>query len=114
MPYRPTAAHRKNIRGVIYPLTAAIAQRFGVRGDGAYPIGAFYTVNIDSTVWRAAGGIWYTPINPDDIEERNIRDEDIDLFILGIAQGQHTQLRSGKIVTWEAIPDAAASQLPTI
>ncbi len=85
---------------------------FGIRSDGAYPIGAFYTVNIDSRVWRHVEGVWYLPINPEDIESRNIRDDDIVQFITGITTGEDTRLRSGRTVTWEFIPVADASQLP--
>lgn len=112
MPFRPEARYRKNIRGVIYPLTAAVAQTYGVRDDGAYPIGAFYTVNIDSKIWLPAGGIWYRPIEPDKILSRDIRDEDTDIFIIGIATGDTTVLRSGKSIDWEQIPDTEAEKLP--
>jgi len=113
MPFRPTSIHRKNIKGVIYPLTAAIARMYGIRNDGAYPIGAFYTVNIDRMVWRYTGGIWYQPTNPESIENRIIREEDIELFFNGIANGEDVQLRSGTIITWEEIPEEQASLLPT-
>lgn len=112
MPHRPTARFRKNIRGVIYPLTAAIAACYGIRGDGAYPIGAFYNVNIDSDVWESLGGIWYRPYDNKKITERNIKAEAIELFINGINHGNNTILPSGKMVTWEEIPHSEASQLP--
>lgn len=114
MPFRPTPPHRRNVSGVIYPLTAAIARMFGIRQDGAYPIGAFYTVNIDTGVWIPAGGIWYLPRHPSDIEGRSVREEDIDNFLAGIASGRCIVLRSGKAVSWESIPAAAALQLPPI
>ncbi|MBL8442879.1 MAG: hypothetical protein JNK52_02415 [Zoogloeaceae bacterium] len=113
MPYRPTAIFRKNIRGVIYPLTAAVASIYGIRDDGAYPIGAFYTVNIDSDVWEHLGGIWYRPYDSTKITERNIKPEAINLFINGINHGNNTVLASGKMVTWEQIPRSEALQLPS-
>jgi len=114
MPFRPTAIHRKNINGVIYPLTAAVARTYGIRDDGAYPIGAFYTVNIKREVWRHAGGVWYCPIDAPRIENRSIREEDIELFQHGIATGAETTLRSGISVYWEEIPVEEASQLPPV
>lgn len=115
MPFRPGPQHRRNIRGVIYPLTAAIHHVYGVRSsDGAYPLGAFYTVNIDSTIWQHTGGIWYRPIDPEDIENRNINVETMGLFVESIATGQNVQLPSGTIVNWEHIPDTLAQQLPSM
>ncbi len=112
MPYRPTAEHRRNIKGVIYPLTAAVARRYGIRSDGAYPIGAFYTLNIDNRIWSNVGGIWYRPNDPQAVEARNVEEEDINLFLSAMETGEPTTLRSGKIVTWEPIPQAEASELP--
>lgn len=111
MPWRPTPPHRRNIRGVIYPLTAAIARTYGVRADGAYPIGAFYTVNIDNTVWRPAGGIWYLPIDADKIESRNISEEAIERFCAAITS-ERSPLGTG--INWEAVPDSETAQLPTV
>ena len=68
MTYRPQPSHRRNIREVILPLTAAIYRVFGSRAqDGGRPIGAFYTVNVDSRVWRYLGGIWYRPLDEEAI-----------------------------------------------
>lgn len=114
MPFRPTAPHRRNIKGVIYPLTAAVARTFGIRHDGAYPIGAFYTINIDTGIWAPAGGIWYLPTHPSHIEERSVPEEDIDIFVSGITRGTSVVLRSGRVVLWEPIPAEEASQLPAI
>lgn len=111
MPYRPTPIHRKNIWGVIYPLTASVAAICGIRGDGAYPIGAFYTVNIDSSIWEHIDGIWYRPYHPADIEGRVVREEDLELFSNAILSGDTITLRSGKRVDWERIPEAEANQL---
>lgn len=114
MPYRPTAQYRRNIKGVIYPLTAAVALTFGIRRDGGYPIGAFYTVNIDAGIWRPAGGIWYVPINPNKISSRNIREEAIFDFCGSISDGRNVILQSGSVITWEVIPDTEAIQLPQL
>jgi len=114
MPFRPSAAHRRNVRGVIYPLTAAVARMFGIREDGAYPIGAFYPIHIDNKIWRPVGGIWYIPKLSSDIDKRNVREEDIACFSASIANGQNITLRSGITVKWEPIPAALASQLPSL
>lgn len=106
--------HRKNRTGVIYPLTASVAAIYGIRGDGAYPIGAFYTVNIDSKIWEHIGGIWYRPYNSEDIENRRVSEEDLELFSAAVLSGDTITLRSGKRVDWEPIPEAEASQLPPV
>ena len=111
MPYRPTAENRR-LKRVIFAVTAAVEHIYGTRADGAYPIGAFYTVNVSSSSWRPMGGIWYAPRNPADIAGRNIL-EDIERFVISIGSGDETVLRSGRIVTWERIPTTEASQLPT-
>jgi hypothetical protein len=113
MPFRPTAEHRKNVQGVIYPLTAAVAKLYGIRADGAYPIGAFYSVNIDLMVWQRVGGIWYKPFNEAKITNRNISEDIVDIFADGIRYGRNTILRSGKVITWEKIPSADATALPS-
>ena len=97
---------------MLYPLTAAIIATYGSRDDGAYPIGAFYTDNVSQTAWEHVSGIWYIPIT--DVLGRSIRQETIDAFRASIQTGAPVQLRSGTTVTWEAIPDALASQLPTV
>jgi hypothetical protein len=81
------------MKGVSYPLTAAVARLYGIRSDGAYAIGAFYTVNIDAGMWRHAGGVWYQPIKPDAIDSRSIREEDMQRFVAGITTGEETLLR---------------------
>lgn len=113
MAFRPTAEHRKNVNGVIYPLTAAVRQVFGMRSDGAYPIGTFYTVNIDNFIWQPVDGIWYRPFDSESIEQRSIREEDIERFVAGITTGEETVLRSGIRVTWERVPSEEAAQLPS-
>ncbi len=87
-------------------------RRFGTRSDGAYPIGAFYTLNIDNVVRESAGGIWYRPVPLSGFRERNIREEDIELFLGAIETGKDIQLRSGKVVSWEEVPEPEASLLP--
>lgn len=115
MPFRPRAAFRQNISGVVLPLTAAIARLYGVRSsDGAYPLGAFYTENIDRRIWRQAGGIWYQPIFPGRVQARRISEARIQQFIEGIATGVDTQLSNGTTVTWESLPESVAQQLPPL
>lgn len=114
MTYRPKPKHRKNITRVIFPLTEAIQRLYGVRDDGAYPIGAFYTVNIDKKVWEPAGGIWYRPLDLEKIENRKFNREDAELFAIGIKNGVDTLLSSGKIITWEPIPDPEIQELPLL
>ncbi|WP_299803219.1 hypothetical protein [uncultured Shewanella sp.] len=111
MPYRPTANHRKNVRGVIYPLTEAIRRLYGMRqSDGSYPLGAFYTINISNTVWRSVGGIWYIPQT--DLDCRNPREEVVSAFINSIHSGESVELPSGKVITWEQIPNNESAALP--
>lgn len=113
MPFRPTPEFRRNINGVVLPLTAAIARAYGIReSDGAYPLGAFYTDNIDSRVWRSAGGIWYQPVNAEKVAGRRISEERIEQFAEGIMSGRETALNNGSVVIWERIPDAVAQLLP--
>lgn len=114
MPFRPAPAHRRNVHGVIYPLTEAIRLLYGARSsDGAYPIGLFYTVNIDSQVWSHAGGIWYRPRNVATLEQRQQpSDHTVQLFMESISTGSDVQLVSGTVVRWERIPDREAAQLP--
>lgn len=112
MPFRPTAQHRRNIRGVIYPLTAAIERTYGVRTDGAWPLGAFYTVNVDSRVWRPVGGIWYIPYDSEEVYGRSINEGVIGDFCNAIQHGRVIVLPSGKSITWESIPNVEAAQLP--
>lgn len=57
---------------------------------------------IDSTAWQHAGGIWYSPIVPEEIENRNVNTETMGHFMDSIATGQHVQLPSGTIVAGSA------------
>jgi hypothetical protein len=113
MPFRPEPEFRKNISGVVLPLTAAIARVYGIReNDSAYPLGAFYTNNIDSRVWQSVGGIWYQPINTEKVANRRISEERIEQFSEGIRSGREITLNNGSVVIWERIPDASEQLLP--
>ncbi len=106
---------RRNIRGVIYPLTEAVRRVYGCRStDGAYPLGAFYPVNVSSSVWNSVGGIWYIPESEIDLNERNPREESVLAFMQSIASGEPVELPSGVLVTWESIPASEASYLPQV
>jgi hypothetical protein len=61
--------HRRNIKGVIDPLTAAVARIYGIRSDGAYPIGAFYTVNfaVAKDEGRVVGLITIIMVSPKEL-----------------------------------------------
>lgn len=114
MPFRPTPIHRRNPRGVLFPLTEAIRRTYGTRTrDNAYPLGAFYTQNISPTGWRHIDGIWYTPLDPVSVSGRNSREEVVIAFIDSISTGQEVELPSGILVNWERIPESESSQLPT-
>jgi len=115
MPFRPEPAFRRNITGVVLPLTAAIAQLYGIRSsDGAYPLGAFYTENIDSRVWRKVDDIWHQPLSPDRIHARRISEARIQQFARSIVTGEAISLRNGTTVTWEPLPESVAQQLPAL
>lgn len=106
---------RRNIRGVIYPLTEAIRRLYGRRPrDGAYPLGAFYPVNVSKSVWDSAGGIWYIPESEMDLDERNPREEIVLAFMRSITSGEPVELPSGVLVTWERIPASEASSLQEV
>ena len=111
--YRPEPNFRRNIRGVIYPLTAAIHRVFGSRvQDQGRPIGAFYTINVDSRAWEYLGGIWYRAYNEEKVLQRAINQTTIETFARSIFTGENVQMESGIIVTWEAIATFEAQQLP--
>ncbi|MCE9793608.1 MULTISPECIES: hypothetical protein [Shewanella] len=115
MPYRPMPNFRRNIRGVIYPLTEAIRRLYGCRSsDGAYPLGVFYPVNVSTSVWSSAGGIWYIPESEFDLNERNPREESVLAFMRSIFSGEPVELPSGVLVTWENIPASEAGSLPPV
>jgi len=113
MPYRPLPALRKNIRGVIYPLTEAIRRKYGTReSDGAYPLGSFYPINVSNKVWIPAGGIWFVPSDSVKIEERVVNELVVQCFMESIEFGAPIELPSGTVVEWERIPSSEADQLP--
>ena len=114
MPYRPHPKFRKDIQGFILPLTAAVGRLYKRNIDGAYPLGAFYTENIDSRVWIPAGGIWYQPISPERISARRIAEERIQRFIAGVTTATQIQLSNGTIIIWEPVPENIAQQLHTV
>lgn len=115
MPFRPKPEFRRNVNGVILPLTAAIARVYGIRkSDGAYPLGAFYTDKIDPRVWMPVGGIWYRPIDPEKVAGRRISEERIELFADGIISGREITLNNGTVISWERIPDDVSEQLPVV
>lgn len=113
--YRPHSKHRKNIRGVIYPLTEAVQQVFGSRAqDGARPIGAFYPVRVDNKVWRSLGGIWYEPLDGQALLARSTHSDVIAAFAASIKNGSNVVLPSGITIGWEVIPQSEGSQLPPV
>lgn len=113
MPYRPLAEHRKNVQGVLLPLTAAIQSVFGSRTqDYARPIGAFYPRNVSATTWRHVGGIWYSAYDEQKVLNRSVNEAVVRGFAISIMTGEPIVLPSGTQVTWEPIPEADASQLP--
>lgn len=113
MPYRPIPRDRINVKGVIYPLTAALLRVYGSRAqDGGRPIGAFYTKHIDSKLWEYLGGIWYRPINEEIILQRAIDLSVVSDFARSIVSGDPVTLPSGKVVRWESLLLSEASQLP--
>lgn len=115
MTFRPTAAFRQNVSGVILPLTAAIIHLYDFREqDGACPLGAFYTEHIDSRIWRHVRGIWYEPFNHDRVMSRSVERSRILEFATSIRTGAAIELLDGKVVSWEALPTETEQQLPQI
>lgn len=113
MPYRPTPEHRRNVPGVVLPLTLAICNVYGIRAqDGATPIGAFYTEHVSRDRWVPLGGIWYQPVGEQEIQARSPNPLVVEAFESSIRTGEPVQLQSGTVVTWEPIPEVEASQLP--
>lgn len=113
MPYRPQAAYRKNIHGVIIPLTAAIHRVFGNRTqDQGRPIGAFFPLNVSSAAWLHLGGIWYSARDEQKVLNRNVNERLVQNFVVSIMNGEAVTLPSGIQVTWELIPLSEAAQLP--
>ncbi|MCC5871724.1 MAG: hypothetical protein JJU22_04950 [Gammaproteobacteria bacterium] len=113
MPFRPEPSFRRNVNGVIIPLTEAIRRKYGAReSDGAYPLGAFYPTNVSKRTWRHAGGIWYVPVSEADLEARRFNEAVVAAFMRCIDSGEACTLPSRKVVSWEEIPPAEARGLP--
>lgn len=113
MPYRPSPTARRNIRGVIYPFTAALLRVYGSRAqDGGRPIGAFYTKNVDRSLWAPLGGIWYRPLDERQILNRAPNLTLVAEFAQSILSGEPVVLPSGTVVEWEPLSLVEASQLP--
>lgn len=113
MPYRPEPRHRKNVRGVLLPLTAAIYTVYGNRAqDRGRPIGAFYPQHVSSTTWDYLGGIWYRARDEAKVQRRRVNLAVVDAFARSITTGEPVELPSGTIVTWERIPRVDANKLP--
>lgn len=113
MTYRPRAEHRRNIQGVLIPLTAAIYDVFGSRAqDSGRPIGAFYPQNVSKEAWEHLGGIWYRPRDEQKVLNRKVNQQVRVAFALSILNGENVALPSGTLVFWEKIPDFDAIQLP--
>jgi hypothetical protein len=113
MTYRPHPEHRKNVQGVLLPLTAAVFAVFGSRAqDNGRPIGAFYPQNVSSEAWEHLGGIWYRARDEQKIQNRKINDSVVQAFAQSIRTGEDVELPSGRVITWEKIPVAEASKLP--
>lgn len=113
MTYRPLAEHRKNVQGVLLPLSAAIHRVFGSRAqDNARPIGAFYPHNVSTATWRLIGGIWYCAYDEERVLSRKVNEDVVRQFAASILTGAPVILPSGKEITWEVIPEPEAYQLP--
>jgi hypothetical protein len=113
MPYRPSPEHRRNVQGVLLPLTAAIYDVYGNRAqDLGRPIGAFYPKNVSSDTWDHLGGIWYRARDEQKVQARRINPSVRTAFARSILSGEQVALPSGTVVTWELIPEEEGVQLP--
>jgi hypothetical protein len=113
MTFRPNAEHRKNIQGVLMPLTAAIYLVFGSRAqDNGRPIGAFYPQNISTETWEHLGGIWYRARDEQKVLSRKVNVELVQAFAQSIQTGEDVVLPNGSVIAWEKIPLSEASKLP--
>jgi hypothetical protein len=113
MTYRPHPQHRRNVQGVLLPLTAAVLAVFGSRAqDNGRPIGAFYPQNVSSGTWEHLGGIWYRARDEQKVRNRKVNAAVVQAFSRSIRTGEDVELPSGSVITWERIPSAEASKLP--
>ena len=113
MTYRPNPQHRKNVQGVLMPLTAAIYLVFGSRAqDNGRPIGAFYPQNVSTEAWEHLGGIWYRARDEQKVLDRRVNVEVVQAFARSIRTGVDVVLRNGNVIAWEEIPGSEASKLP--
>ena len=113
MLYRPEPVHRRNVNGVLLPLTAAIYLVFGNRAqDRGRPIGAFYPQHVSAATWEHLGGIWYSAKDEQKVQARRINQAVVQAFAASILSGQPVLLASGTLVTWERIPTSDSAQLP--
>lgn len=113
MIYRPRPEHRKNIQGVLLPLTAAIFAVFGSRAqDNGRPVGAFYPQNVSTGAWEHLGGIWYRAKDEQKVQNRKVNAVVVQAFARSIRTGEAVELPSGRVVTWERIPESEVSRLP--
>lgn len=111
--YRPQPLHRKNVQGVLIPLTAAIHLVFGNRAqDQGRPIGAFYPQNVSAATWEHVGGIWYRARDEQKVQARQPNRAIVESFARSILSGHDVELPSGTVVTWEQVPTAEAVGLP--
>ncbi len=95
------------------PLTAAIYAVFGNRAqDNGRPIGAFYPQNVSTSAWEHLGGIWYRARDEQKVQNRKVNAAVVSAFAASIRTGDNVVLPSGKVITWERIPDSEASKLP--
>lgn len=113
MTYRPNPEHRKNIQGVLMPLTAAVYLVFGSRAqDNGRPLGAFYPKNVSHKGWEHLGGILYRARDEQSVLNRKVNVEVVQSFARSIRTGDNVVLRDGSVIAWEKIPDSDASKLP--
>lgn len=113
MSYRPHAEHRRNVQGVLIPLTAAIYDVFGSRAqDLGRPIGAFYPQHVSATAWEHIGGIWYRARDEQKVLSRKVNARVRADFARSIVTGENVTLPSGAVVTWEKIPQPDSARLP--
>lgn len=113
MPYRPSPEHRRNVQGVLLPLTAAVHDVYGNREqDRGRPIGAFYPHHVSSGAWEHLGGIWYRARDEQKVQNRRINPIVRAAFVRSIRTGEKVELPSGTVVTWETIPEVDNIQLP--